>query len=469
MKRLKKGTIVTLAVLCATMTLNCSAVSANSVVINNQEVNSIVEPYVKDGYTLVPLRTISESLGAQVEYDKTERKVTATRGATEVVVYIGQYRAAVNGQNLVLDVLPEIKDGTTMVPLRFIATAFGCDVGYDKSTKRVTINTTNSIDDAITGSSSVDSQVAETPTTVNGVKVRTTNLPDNAEHFPYIREDMPNWVYINLANAWRDNYWGPYNNSERPFALRKVLDTPAELYNSGAVNEEFWNSHNVTTGKGIKYTVKESVEMLLKYMWNVDYTNITDVNSDAITTRAGLFFLSLDNGYSKSELLNQGANYAQYAVENEVQISSEIEPLYECAWTEYNGGPNVIELPVYVKMSFNHIREGEHYYNLIGYQLTNGGNNSTSDDPQTGETWEGVVTLTMTRNPKTSQWQFVISSFNIIPQLSPGVNSLRGANTEVPFADYQYNYAYMIKGTYASKDEDLSKTPEKIRPEFRTE
>jgi hypothetical protein len=53
--------------------------------------------------------------------------------------------ATINDQEITLDVKPVIIEGRTLVPLRFVSTALGADVGWDGAKETVTISTNSSI------------------------------------------------------------------------------------------------------------------------------------------------------------------------------------------------------------------------------------------------------------------------------------------------------------------------------------
>lgn len=52
---------------------------------------------------------------------------------------IGSKTAYVDGVKTELLRAPEAKDGTTLVPIRFVAETLGCQVDYDNKTKKITI------------------------------------------------------------------------------------------------------------------------------------------------------------------------------------------------------------------------------------------------------------------------------------------------------------------------------------------
>lgn len=109
------------------------------VYLDGQKLNFDVPPIIDNDRTLVPLRAIFEAMGADVEWVDTTRTVKAKRGNTEVILQIGSLYPTVNGQVWALDVPAKIINDRTLAPLRFVGEAFGGQVGWDDSTRTVTI------------------------------------------------------------------------------------------------------------------------------------------------------------------------------------------------------------------------------------------------------------------------------------------------------------------------------------------
>ncbi len=112
--------------------------------VNDTPQGTDVPPIIIEGRTLLPIRWVAEPLGAGVEWDGVERKVTITLKDTVIELWIDKNIARVNGFNTLIDptnpkVVPIIKDGRTMLPVRFVAENLGCKVGWDQDTKTVTI------------------------------------------------------------------------------------------------------------------------------------------------------------------------------------------------------------------------------------------------------------------------------------------------------------------------------------------
>jgi len=110
----------------ATVAISCQVVLASNInlIINGKVIESSVSPVQEQGTTLVPLRVVSEELGAKVQWDKVTQKITITKGKT----------------NIQLTVAPVLKNGTTMVPLRFVSEKLNVPVDWDSKTGTVLIN-----------------------------------------------------------------------------------------------------------------------------------------------------------------------------------------------------------------------------------------------------------------------------------------------------------------------------------------
>jgi len=102
-----------------------------------------VQPRIINGRTLVPFRAVCERLGATVRWDSDARTVTAIRGDTVVVMAIGSKSPTINGVAVAVDQPAIIVDGRALVPVRFIAKAFGGTVNWNASTRTVSITRTS--------------------------------------------------------------------------------------------------------------------------------------------------------------------------------------------------------------------------------------------------------------------------------------------------------------------------------------
>lgn len=94
-------------------------------------------PIDRDGRLYVPLRGIFERLGASVVFDR--GLIAATAGTHTVGLRVGEGTATVDGAVQALDAPPILLTGRTLVPLRFISQALGAKVDYDASSRLVSV------------------------------------------------------------------------------------------------------------------------------------------------------------------------------------------------------------------------------------------------------------------------------------------------------------------------------------------
>lgn len=112
-----------------------AAVNGESVSLDTAPV---IEP--ESGRTFVPVRFIGETLGAYVGWDGNAQKVTYLTGNTRIELFIGQTTANVNGSSVTLGAAPYIDaNNRTVVPVRFVSEQMGASVGWDGDAQAVTI------------------------------------------------------------------------------------------------------------------------------------------------------------------------------------------------------------------------------------------------------------------------------------------------------------------------------------------
>lgn len=113
------------------------------VIVNGKAVHSDVQPVLENGRTLVPLRGVFETLGAEVLWDGSTSLITITKGDTVIKMQPNNRTVYVNGQPVTLDVPSKLVNGRTLVPLRFVSETIGADVEWDATTSTVNISDTS--------------------------------------------------------------------------------------------------------------------------------------------------------------------------------------------------------------------------------------------------------------------------------------------------------------------------------------
>lgn len=119
---------------------NAFAAGNINLYVNNTKLDLVNPPVSVGGNTLVPVRSIFESLGATVEWDNNTRTVTGKTADKIIKLVIDDKIAAVNGSAVELAAPAAIINGSTYVPARFVAESLGADVKWDNNTKSVLVN-----------------------------------------------------------------------------------------------------------------------------------------------------------------------------------------------------------------------------------------------------------------------------------------------------------------------------------------
>ncbi|UFJ39347.1 copper amine oxidase N-terminal domain-containing protein [Brevibacillus humidisoli] len=112
----------------------------NSTTLNG-EAHADVKPYQdpKTGTTMVPFRFIGEAMGADISFDAETKAAIFEKDDVRIVLTNGSSTAEVNGETVTLPQPSVIKDGSLYVPLRFVSEQLGAEVIWIDEVKQVLI------------------------------------------------------------------------------------------------------------------------------------------------------------------------------------------------------------------------------------------------------------------------------------------------------------------------------------------
>jgi Copper amine oxidase N-terminal domain len=131
-------TLCLVALLCL-----CTAADASSptIVVDGQAIQTDVPAIFAGDHVLVPLRDIVGRLGGAVDFDSASGSITVHRGGQIVQLALGSLVAYADGRRIPLDVAPREFAGRIMVPLRILTDALGASADYNAETNAVAIVT----------------------------------------------------------------------------------------------------------------------------------------------------------------------------------------------------------------------------------------------------------------------------------------------------------------------------------------
>ena len=103
-----------------------------------------VQPIMVNGRVMVPVRGVFEHMNATVTWDSYNQTVNATRGTDTISLPVNSYTATVNGRTVNLDTPATMRSGRVLVPLRFLSESLGAEVEWLSATRTVEITNAGS-------------------------------------------------------------------------------------------------------------------------------------------------------------------------------------------------------------------------------------------------------------------------------------------------------------------------------------
>ena len=191
--------------------------------VNGISKESDVAPVIRSSRTLVPIRVISEGLGAVVDWDGTERKVTihleTLDGNKTVELFIGKKNYYIDGIMYEMDVPPQIINNRTMVPIRVVSESLNCKVYWDGTERKVTVKAINLQSDADFDSLTFEQEYSY-GTDPNNPDTDNDGLTDEQEYQYKTNPNNPDTDGDGLSDGTEIKYHlNPLKDYSNPFSI----------------------------------------------------------------------------------------------------------------------------------------------------------------------------------------------------------------------------------------------------------
>lgn len=228
------------------------------ILINNKFVTCDQPPAILEGRTLVPMRAIFEALGAEVSWAENTRTASGVKDGRTVSFTLGSNFIDIDGVKKELDVAAQSLNGRTLIPVRAVAEAFDCIVGWNAYKRYVTIAPKNQQSYKIEAISPADEVLATIHFDENGQvsKVHGTNLNyftpflanmcghtyldimSDALYFSNGKEVSINFNYENgIVSSFDINYNDKLTNYSTTYENGKLVKTSSNDKNVNYINE----------------------------------------------------------------------------------------------------------------------------------------------------------------------------------------------------------------------------------------
>ena len=360
-------------------------VHANSdikLMVNYIQANQGARPILKNGNTLVPIRVISESLGATVDWNAKEKQINISHEDTNIEMTIANPQVKVNDLVQTIPAPPIIHEGATMLPIRFVAEALDAKVDWNSQARTVTVM----------GKALTKAPAPKFTHDQWGRKVRTTDLPRNAGIFPYIVHGVPNWVYESI------NMTAPSLLSQS-----KIKSFPSEFFYSG-------------------YDHQKAITLLDKHFQTVLNVNYQSINREQ-------FKKYVQNTFNQDSFKSTGFSNLEWAdafvdhvISNKIIVTGSARVLPEMFWVN-EAGDQVVSAHVTLKV-VQQGGQGVTTFQDFGSFPSSLGLTAKIPYLKTGKTYEGLVQFRLIDG------QIDYQTNSIRCQIHPDANGFGGAYTE---------------------------------------
>lgn len=120
-----------------------AASAGGSILLDGKNISSGLDVPVENvnGNVMVPLRLISQNMGYAVDWQQQSKSITVQGRGKTLKLAVGQKTASADGVTITLQTAPILKQNTSLVPIRFIGEQLGLTVGWDNTSKTVSLIT----------------------------------------------------------------------------------------------------------------------------------------------------------------------------------------------------------------------------------------------------------------------------------------------------------------------------------------
>jgi len=209
------------------------------------------EPYINtDGRTMVPVRFVSEKLGASVKWEEASQTVILKYADKEIQMKVGSKEVRVNGETIALDTAAEKHEGRTMVPLRFVSEVLDSTVEWDANAHSVRVTDAEYQAKIDSKKVALDPWGREYSKTWDQYWMKLSDMEPTGfyEFYPisankkYVQETI-DWDFKSFGDEWAEHiqkYYAQHLNIDyRTISEKAFIENHIEHTNH---NSSFWES-----------------------------------------------------------------------------------------------------------------------------------------------------------------------------------------------------------------------------------
>lgn len=165
-----------------------------NIYINGNPIHTEAKPFIQDNRALVPVRSVTEALGYQVDWNQRDKKVSVSCPEEGTLsLFTNKKSYYFNDTKKVLEVKPVIVNNRTFVPIRVLAESFGLDVNTNMTNKAFEISISGKAPESVTPEAPEDSYIAPAPARIDtGTALEGQSIASAQQMAAFLLEKNPN-------------------------------------------------------------------------------------------------------------------------------------------------------------------------------------------------------------------------------------------------------------------------------------
>ena len=114
-------------------------IGSNYATVRGEYVTMNKAAYSKNNTNYIPARNVADALN--VKLNVSGKTIKFSDGTTSLVLNVDSKKATLNGKAISNNFAPEVKNGTTMVPIKLVVQSFNAKLSWDKYSNAITVET----------------------------------------------------------------------------------------------------------------------------------------------------------------------------------------------------------------------------------------------------------------------------------------------------------------------------------------
>ncbi|WP_036718839.1 copper amine oxidase N-terminal domain-containing protein [Paenibacillus sp. JCM 10914] len=211
--------------------------------------------FVHQGRVMVPFRTVSTGMGAQIGWNQAEQTATVSNSSHTARYTVGSLDAVMDDHTVRLDAAPMLREGRVYIPLRYAAEGLGGTITWDNAAKSAAIYPALHPGEAKSATADISKQAITALQHKDFDKLAELAHAQGITFSPYAYVDRKQDITLTKEQLrqgfdHRQVYeWGEYDGTGEPISMNFEEYFNKFVYTSDFANAD-WIGYNQSRSEG---------------------------------------------------------------------------------------------------------------------------------------------------------------------------------------------------------------------------